>query len=131
MAGSAGSGRPTRGNRQVGDPDLDVGRDLVILTRSIRNRVRVYDYCGPLAKAIPTNVAGIEIGELLPLLAKQADKYSILRGMTHGNFAHETAAYWVQTGRAAGGREVYPCAGAVTSLFKGYDAGYTGLIPPI
>jgi len=67
---------------------------------------------------------------LLPLLAKQADKYSILRGMTHGNFAHETAAYWVQTGRAAGGREVYPCAGAVTSLFKGYDAGYTGLIPP-
>jgi len=89
-----------------------------------------YDYCGPLAKAIPTNVAGIEIGELLPLLAKQADKYSILRGMTHGNFAHETAAYWVQTGRAAGGREVYPCAGAVTSLFKGYDAGYTGLIPP-
>jgi hypothetical protein len=89
-----------------------------------------YDYCGPLGKAIPTNVAGIEIGELLPLLAKQADKYSILRGMTHGNFAHETAAYWVQTGRAAGGREVYPCAGAVTSLFKGYDAGYTGLIPP-
>jgi hypothetical protein len=89
-----------------------------------------YDYCGGLAKAIPTNVDGIQIGELLPLLAKQADRYSLLRGMTHGNFAHETASYWVQTGRASGGREVYPSVGAVTSLFKGYGAGYTGLIPP-
>jgi hypothetical protein len=89
-----------------------------------------YDYCGALPKAIPTNIDGIQIGELLPLLAGQADKYSILRGMTHGNFAHETASYWVQTGRASGGREVYPCVGAVTSLFKGYDAGYKGLIPP-
>ncbi|MBI3852846.1 MAG: DUF1501 domain-containing protein [Verrucomicrobia bacterium] len=89
-----------------------------------------YDYCGPLYTAIPTNVDGIQIGELLPLLAKQADKYSILRGMTHGNFGHETASYLVQTGRAAGGRDVFPSVGAVTSLFKGYDAGYTGLIPP-
>jgi len=30
------------------------------------------DYCGPLNKPIPTNVDGIIIGELLPLLAKQA-----------------------------------------------------------
>jgi hypothetical protein len=89
-----------------------------------------YDYCGPLAKAINTNVDGMQIGESLPLLAQQADRYSIIRGMTHGNFAHETAAYWVQTGRASGGREVYPCVGAVTSFFKGYDAGYKGLIPP-
>ncbi len=89
-----------------------------------------YDYCGPLAKALNTNVDGIQIGESLPLLAQQADKYSIIRGMTHGNFAHETASYWVQTGRASGGREVYPSVGAVTALFKGYDANYTGLIPP-
>ena len=33
------------------------------------------DYCGPLNKPIATNVDGIRIGELLPLLAKQADKY--------------------------------------------------------
>jgi len=89
-----------------------------------------YDYCGPLAKAIPTNVDGIQIGELLPLLAKEADKYSIIRSMTHGNNGHETASYMVQTGRASGGREVYPCVGAVTALFKGYGAGYTGLVPP-
>ena len=88
------------------------------------------DYCGPFSKPIETNVPGIRISELLPLLAKQADKYSIIRSMTHGNNGHETAAYMVQTGRKAGERDVYPCAGAVVSLLKGYDAGYTGLIPP-
>ena len=66
------------------------------------------DYCGPLNKPIPTNVDGIVIGELLPLLAKQADKYSIIRSMTHGINGHETAAYMVQTGRKPGEREVYP-----------------------
>jgi hypothetical protein len=89
-----------------------------------------YDYCGSLDKPIPTNVDGIMIGELLPMLAKQADRYSIIRSMTHGINGHETAAYMVQTGRPPGGRDVYPSVGAVVSLFKGYNAGYTGLIPP-
>ncbi len=89
-----------------------------------------YDYCGPLNKPIATNVDGITIGELLPLLAKQADKYSIIRSMTHGINAHETASYMVQTGRKPGERLVYPCVGAVVSFFKGYRAGYSGLIPP-
>jgi uncharacterized protein (DUF1501 family) len=88
------------------------------------------DYCGPFAKPIETNVKGIRINELLPQLAKQADKYSLIRSMTHGVYAHETASYTVQTGRMSGGRDVYPSAGAVVSLFKGYSAGYKGLIPP-
>jgi len=88
------------------------------------------DYCGPLKTPIETNIPGTKICELLPLLAKQADKYSIIRSMTHGNTGHETAAYIVQTGRMPGGRLVYPSVGAVVSLFKGYDAGYKGLIPP-
>jgi len=88
------------------------------------------DYCGPLNKAIATNVDGITIGQSLPLLARQADKYSIIRSMTHGVNAHETASYMTQTGRKAGGRDVFPCVGAVVSLFKGYKAGYKGLIPP-
>jgi hypothetical protein len=88
-----------------------------------------YDYCGPLNKTISTNVAGIRIGELLPLLAQQADKYSIIRSMTHGNNGHETASYIVQTGHKPG-RLVYPCIGAVVSRFKGYDSGYKGLVPP-
>jgi len=89
-----------------------------------------YDYCGPLKTPIETNVSGIRIGELLPLLAKQADKYSIIRSLTHDNNGHETASYIVQTGRQPGGRTVFPCVGAVVSLAKGYDAGYKGLIPP-
>jgi len=89
-----------------------------------------YDYCGPFNKPIATNVAGVEINELLPLLAKQADKYSLIRSMTHGIFAHETASYAVQTGRKPGERLVYPSAGAVVSLLKGKDAGSGGLIPP-
>ena len=88
-----------------------------------------YDYCGPYKSPIGTNVSGIQIGEKLPMLAQQADKYSIIRSMTHGSNGHETASYMVQTGHHPG-RLVYPCVGAVVSKFKGYDQGYSGLIPP-
>ncbi len=88
------------------------------------------DYAGQFTSPIETNVKGIRINELMPLLAKQADKYSLIRSMTHGVNAHETASYTVQTGRVSGGRDVFPSVGAVVSLFKGYDAGYKGLIPP-
>ena len=87
------------------------------------------DYCGPYKNPIATNVSGIRICEMLPLLAKQADKYSIIRSMTHGNNGHETASYIVQTGRQPG-RLVYPCVGAVVSRFKGKENGYKGLVPP-
>jgi len=88
-----------------------------------------HDYCGPLDKVIATNVDGIRINASLPMLAQQADKYSIIRSMTHDVNAHETASYLVQTGRKPG-RLVYPCVGAVVSLFRGYDHGYNGLAPP-
>ena len=142
LAGAAGlllAGRQVTGSRrarrpaaesQVGHPDLGCRAVPRTWIPSIRSRTRGNDYCGPLIKPIPTNVDGIRIGELLPLLAKQADKYSIIRSMTHGNNGHETAAYLTQTGRRPGDRLVYPCAGAVVSLFKGYDAGYKGLLPP-
>jgi hypothetical protein len=87
------------------------------------------DYCGPLNKPISTNADGIAICELLPLLARQADKYSLLRTLSHHVNAHETASYIVQTGRQPD-RLVYPSAGAVVSLFKGYDQGYKGIVPP-
>ena len=89
-----------------------------------------YDYCGPLNKPIQTNVDGIIIGELLPLLAKQADKYSIIRSMTHGINAPRNGRLHGSDRAKPGGRDVFPCVGAVVSLFRGYDAGYQGLIPP-
>jgi len=88
------------------------------------------DYAGQLRTPLETNVSGIRISELMPVLAKQADKYSLIRSMTHGNNGHETASYLVQTGRQPGGKTVFPCVGAVVALTKGYDAGYKGLIPP-
>jgi hypothetical protein len=88
-----------------------------------------YDYCGPFKKPIATNADGVQIGEMLPLLAQQADKYSIIRSMTHGINGHETASYRVQTGHDPG-RLVYPSVGAVVSKFKGMDHGYKGLVPP-
>ena len=88
-----------------------------------------YDYCGQLDKPIATNVKGVRIGQLLPMLAKQADKYSIIRSMTHGINGHETASYRVQTGHEPG-RLVYPCLGALVSKMKGVGQGYKGLAPP-
>jgi len=87
-----------------------------------------YDYMGDLVKAIPTNVDGIQLSPLFPNLAKQADKYSLIRSMTHRNNGHETAAYLVQTAHNPGERLAYPSIGAVFALFKTPE--YKGLVPP-
>ncbi|TWU37326.1 DUF1501 domain-containing protein [Novipirellula artificiosorum] len=94
------------------DPKPDAGRD----------------YTGEFSGVISTNVPGIQLGELFPALSKQADKYALIRSMTHGNNGHETAAYLMQTGHQPGERLAYPSIGAVFSLFKGPQ--YNGIIPP-
>ena len=87
-----------------------------------------YEYMGDFRTAIPTNVDGIQIGELFPQLAKQADKYSLIRSMTHRNNGHETAAYLMQTAHTPGERLAYPSVGAVFALFK--SPTYKGIVPP-
>jgi hypothetical protein len=88
------------------------------------------DYTGPLQSTCPTNVTGIHIGQLLPELAKIADKFSLVRSFTHGVNGHETASYLTQTGRMPG-RLVYPAAGAVVAAFKGFpDSGQSGQSEP-
>ncbi len=74
--------------------------------------------------------AGVRVNGQLPLLARQADKFSIVRSMTHGVNAHETATYAMQTGRYAGDGHVYPSIGAVVSKLLGVEHGYAGLLPP-
>jgi hypothetical protein len=86
------------------------------------------EYMGEFSKVIQTNVPGIQIGALFPELAKQADKFSLIRSMTHGNNGHETAAYLMQTGHAPGERVAYPSVGAVFALFRSGE--YKGMIPP-
>lgn len=87
-----------------------------------------YDYLGEFDKFIPTNVDGIQVSALFPQLAKQADKYSLIRSMTHGNDGHETAAYLMQTGHKPGGQLAYPSIGAIFTYFKREE--YKGLLPP-
>ncbi len=47
---------------------------------------------------IATRVTGTRICEHLPLLANAADKYAIVRSMTHPGVNHGTSAYHMQTG---------------------------------
>ena len=87
-----------------------------------------YDYLGELDRVVNTNVDGIQLGYLFPQLAKHADKYSLIRSMTHGNDGHETAAYLMQTGHKPGGQLSYPSVGAVFTFFRKNQ--YKGLLPP-
>ena len=47
---------------------------------------------------ISTNIPGIDISEHLPLSARQMDKFSILRSVTHGDAGHESASHYLLTG---------------------------------
>lgn len=50
---------------------------------------------GPIA----TNVAGVQFGELMPNLAKMADKLCVLRAVSTGDNAHSASGYYMLTGR--------------------------------
>jgi hypothetical protein len=47
---------------------------------------------------IDTNVPGMRVCELFPKLARQADKYCIVRSVTHGDTAHTSAGYTMLSG---------------------------------
>lgn len=58
------------------------------------------DIRGPY-RPIPTNVPGTQIGELMPKLAAMADRYTIIRSMTHGNGGHDGGMHICMTGHSA------------------------------
>jgi hypothetical protein len=47
---------------------------------------------------ISTNVPGIQISEHMPRMARLADRYTIVRSMSHNESDHLRAGYWVMTG---------------------------------
>jgi hypothetical protein len=49
-------------------------------------------------KPIATNVPGVRVCEHLPRLARGADRYAVLRSLTHTGVNHGTSAYHVLTG---------------------------------
>lgn len=57
------------------------------------------DVRGPY-RAIPTAVPGIRLGELLPRLARRADKFCLVRSMTHGNGGHDGGMHVAMTGHS-------------------------------
>jgi uncharacterized protein (DUF1501 family) len=77
-------------------------------------------------KPINTNVDGIQITEHLPMLARRADKFAIIRSMTHYVKNHAPASYYALSGSPPK-RDIvafglsfddYPAPGSVVSLLK-------------
>jgi hypothetical protein len=80
------------------------------------------EYRGPL-KAIPTNVPGIQLNELLPRHAEVMDKLAIVRSIHHDNGDHFAGAHWMLTGyhgsNAANLEPMYPSAGSIAAKLRG------------
>jgi uncharacterized protein (DUF1501 family) len=66
-------------------------------------------------KPISTNVSGIQVCEHLPKLAACADKFAILRGVSHTLAAHRLGSEYVNTGSRPLASLEYPGYGAVIS----------------
>ena len=66
-------------------------------------------------KPIKTNVTGMEICEHLPNLARCADRYAILRGISHNLADHGLGSTYLLTGNRPGSLVKYPTYGSVVS----------------
>jgi hypothetical protein len=75
---------------------------------------------------IKTNVEGVEICEHLPKLAQCADKFAILRGVSHTLGAHELGTEYVNTGSRPLPSIEYPGYGSVVTKERPADKD----IPP-
>ena len=68
-------------------------------------------------RPIATNVPGTRIGELLPKLANLADRYTLIRSMTHGNGGHDGGMHVCMTGHSAPSADT-PYFGSVVAKVK-------------
>jgi hypothetical protein len=82
------------------------------------------EYRGELG-SIKTNTGEV-VSETLPKLAKIADKYAIIRSMTHGEAAHERGTHNMFTGYKPSPALLYPCMGSVVS----HEYGPRNNLPP-
>ncbi len=83
------------------------------------------DYRGEF-NPIDTNVPGVQISEHLPKLAQCADKYAILRGVSHTLAAHELGTKYMNTGNRPLPSLEYPGYGAVVAK----ELGPKNELPP-
>jgi hypothetical protein len=68
-------------------------------------------------RPIATRVPGIQLGELLPRLAKLADRYCLVRSMSHGNAGHDGGMHVCMTGHAVPAPDT-PYYGAVMAKLR-------------
>ncbi len=66
-------------------------------------------------RPIKTAAAGVEICEHLPRLAQLADRYAIVRGITHNLAAHNLGVRYLMTGNRPTPVVQFPMYGSVTS----------------
>ena len=75
---------------------------------------------------IDTALPGIKFTEIVPNMAKEAKRFSLLRGWNPRNGSHGTADQWVMSGRRFNPSIAYPCYGSVVS----YHQGFKSAMPP-
>ncbi|MCC2669410.1 MAG: phosphoglycerol transferase family protein alkaline phosphatase superfamily [Armatimonadetes bacterium] len=78
------------------------------------------EWRGPY-RAIGTNVPGIQVTELLPRLARRADRYAILRSLHRGTNDHGLAGTIGMTGRTPAAGQVHPHMGAIVNRIRGFQ----------
>jgi hypothetical protein len=83
------------------------------------------EYRGELA-SIATKIEGEKFSETLPKTAQVADKLTIVRGMTHGEAAHERGTHNMFTGYRPSPALQYPSFGSVVS----HEYGPRNNLPP-
>jgi hypothetical protein len=79
-------------------------------------------------KPIATNADGVQICEHLPMLAKCADKFAILRGVSHTLAAHELGSLYMGTGNRPIASLSFPAFGAVVNKELGSEKELPGFV---
>jgi uncharacterized protein (DUF1501 family) len=72
---------------------------------------------------VPTTLPGVHFAEHLPLLARQTDKFSVVRGHDPKNGSHGTADHLMMSGHKFNASLPFPCYGAVVARERGYRDG--------
>lgn len=88
-------------------------------------------------RPIATNVPGLRVSELLPRIARRADRLAVVRSVHHRHSGHNAGMYWSIVGRPYRtdgtlmnpSRSDCPSLGTLVGWLARRD-GYTGAVPP-
>jgi hypothetical protein len=83
-------------------------------------------------KAIPTSVAGVQIGEHLPRLAARMRQLALIRSLTSKEGNHDRARHLMHTGYPPQGGVDHPAIGSLVSEVRGVEGmpGYVSIGGP-